>query len=221
MLFRSLEILKYYKGMQKFELYAYCLMSNHIHMLMEELDDSISEAVKRIATSYVLWYNKKYDRTGHLFQGRFNSEVVENDIYFLTVIRYIHQNPLKAGIVNNILQYKWTSYNDYISGPNLIDTSMALGILSPKWVDAVDTFIRYMNEGNNDKCLDLEDRIITRDADVLAYLKTLGVENVSKLQQMDRNSRDEIIRHIKDKKLTSIRELSRITGVSKSIIQRA
>ena len=89
------------------ELYGYCLMSNHIHLLIREHSDifTISNLIKKIASSYVHWYNRKYQRTGHLFEERFKSEVVEDDQYLLTVIRYIHQNPTKSQMVEAVCEY--------------------------------------------------------------------------------------------------------------------
>ncbi len=86
-------------------IYAYCLMSNHIHLLVRERDNNLSEIVKRIGVVYAYYFNKKYGRYGHLFQDRFKSESVETSAYFLTLLRYIHQNPLKAGISNNVEDY--------------------------------------------------------------------------------------------------------------------
>ena len=79
-------------------LYAYCLMSNHIHLLIREREDNIGMAIKRIASSYVYYYNHKYSRDGHLFRERFKSEPVNDIAYFITLLRYIHQNPVKAGM---------------------------------------------------------------------------------------------------------------------------
>lgn len=84
-------------------LYAYCLMSNHIHLLIREREDTIGMDIKRIASSYVYYYNHKYSRDGHLFRERFKSEMVNDMAYFLTLLRYIHQNPVKAGMVSVIL----------------------------------------------------------------------------------------------------------------------
>jgi len=96
---RLLDTLKRYKPVSNYELYGYCFMDNHIHILIKETTEPISMVVKRISGSYVAWFNWKYGRCGHLFQERFKSEAVENDAYFLTVLRYIHQNPVKAGLV--------------------------------------------------------------------------------------------------------------------------
>lgn len=112
---KFLQTLKDYESKSGYEIYAYCLMGNHIHILIKEGQEKLGTAIKRIGVSYVYWYNSKYDRTGHLFQGRYKSEVVENDKYLLTVLRYIHQNPLKAGITKDIEEYKWSSYNEYVN----------------------------------------------------------------------------------------------------------
>jgi len=87
---------KYHKK-SEYEIYAYCLMGNHAHLLIKEGKEALSHAMKRIGTSYVSWYNWQYNRKGHLFQDRYKSEPVEDDVYFLTVLRYIHQNPSKDG----------------------------------------------------------------------------------------------------------------------------
>lgn len=85
-----------------YKVFAYGLMSNHIHILIKAEKEEPNLIMKRIACSYVYWYNSKYYRNGHLFQDRFRSEPVETDEYFLTVLRYIHQNPIKAKPVDNI-----------------------------------------------------------------------------------------------------------------------
>ena len=111
---KFLETLKNYKAVSGYKLFAYCLMSNHIHLLLRVEKEYLDLIIKRIAGSYVYWYNWKYKRNGHLFQDRFKSEPVEDDAYFLTVIRYIHQNPIKAGLSKTIDDYKFSSYNEYI-----------------------------------------------------------------------------------------------------------
>jgi REP element-mobilizing transposase RayT len=93
--------LKRYKEISQCRIFAYCLMDNHVHILLQEIKEPIGMIIQRISSSYVMWYNRKHERCGHLFQERFKSEAVETDSYFLTVLRYIHQNPIKAKIVND------------------------------------------------------------------------------------------------------------------------
>jgi REP element-mobilizing transposase RayT len=99
---KILETLRYNKKMGSYLLHGYCLMDKHIHLVIKETNESISQVIKRISSNYVYWYIQKYKRCGHLFQERFKSEIVEPDAYFLMVLRYIHQNPLKAGITRDI-----------------------------------------------------------------------------------------------------------------------
>ena len=104
---RFLDTLEKYKAVSGYTVFAYCLMSNHVHLLLKVADEDLDMIMKRIGGSYVFWYNWKYSRRGHLFQDRFKSEPVETDPYFLAVLRYIHQNPVKAKIVKN-KQHKGT-----------------------------------------------------------------------------------------------------------------
>ena len=86
-----LKTLKQYKSQSQFKLLAYCLMGNHVHLLLKIEKDELGQIFRRIGASYVYWYNHKYNRTGHLFQDRYKSEVVETDAYLFAVLRYIHQ----------------------------------------------------------------------------------------------------------------------------------
>lgn len=90
---------------RSYVLYAYCLMTNHIHLLIREREESVGETVKRIASSYAYYYNRKYERDGHLFKERFKSEPVNDMAYFTVLLRNIHQNPVKAGFADRVKHY--------------------------------------------------------------------------------------------------------------------
>ncbi|MGD6942427.1 transposase [Cytobacillus gottheilii] len=136
-------LLRFIKA-NKFELYCYCLMDNHVHLLVKEKDDPVSQIVKRISASYVQWYNKKYKRCGHLFQERFKSEPVENRDYFMRVIRYIHQNPLKAGLAQSVFECEWSSIQEYTQNEQLINTARVFNLFSKKRTKAISLFNEYM-----------------------------------------------------------------------------
>lgn len=123
---KLLETIRHYKTVSEYEVYAYCIMSNHIHLLIKEITEPLSLAIKRISSSYVYWYNWKHERCGHLFQERFKSEPINDNQYFLTVLRYIHQNPTKAGLSKNIDEYKWSSCHEYIGKAKVTDIYFAL-----------------------------------------------------------------------------------------------
>jgi len=218
--YKFLEILGQFKEQDKYKVYSYCLMSNHVHIIIKEVEDSISVSIKRISSSYVLWFNKKYARTGHLFQERFKSEPIENESYFITVLRYIHRNPINAGMVENILKTKWTSHFNYINVEQFVDIDFGLDIFSSNRNTAIDLYKKYMEEDDNDQCLDIVDKVMLNDEEIISYMKTLGVSSVAALQQIDTENRNKILKDIKGLKTVSLRQLSRITGISKSVLGR-
>ncbi len=212
--FRFLETLSKYKEQCGYEIYAYCLMGNHIHILLKEGKENLTLVLKRIAGSYVYWYNWKYRRCGHLFQDRFKSEPVEDDAYFLTVIRYIHQNPIKAGICKNIDGYKFSSYNEYINKPNLVNVDFCLGIIDKE------QFIEFNNEFNDDICLDIRDNDfrLTDDEALKIIWKICKCKSVSDFQKLDKIKRNYYIEKLYKHGL-SIRQISRLTGLSRKIVE--
>lgn len=216
---RLLETLVRYKTNCRYEIYGYCLMDNHIHLLIKEFDEPISNAIKRISSSYVYWYNKKYKRCGHLFQERFKSENVETGTYLLTVLRYIHQNPVKAGLSQHIFDCKWTSFKEYLEVPLIVETNFILEFFSSERIKAVEDFVKFMQLSNDDKCLDITVDNRKTDQEVKEYLRSLGITSNS-IQHMDKKKRDAIIIQLKEIEGVSIRQISRITGISSSVIQR-
>jgi REP element-mobilizing transposase RayT len=96
-----------------FTLHAYCLMNNHIHLQLETVKTPIDLIVKDLHSQYAIYFNKRYDANGHVFQGRYGAEIIENYPYFLKVSSYIHLNPVEAKIVERPEQYRWSSYSAY------------------------------------------------------------------------------------------------------------
>jgi len=217
---RLLTTIKRYKEKSNFKLYGYCLMDNHIHLLMQEMDETVSQTIQRIGASYVYWYNSKYLRCGHLFQDRFKSENVETADDFIKVLRYIHQNPLKARLAKNLFECKWTSLKAYLSKSGMVDIDPGLKLFSPHRNKAIQLFIDYMQESNNDQCLDDHVRVRMSDEEVRSHLNKLGFPTSSSLQQMEREIRNAIILELKELDGVSIRQLARIIGISKSVIDR-
>ena len=217
---RFLETLAHYKSLSGYSLYGYCLMDNHIHLLIKENKESVDQVIKRISSSYVYWYNQKYQRCGHLFQERYKSEVVETDAYFLMALRYIHQNPVKAGITQSASEYLWSSYHNYVGIEGITDIEFALETFSSDKTVATKLFIEYTNENNADECLDCREKVIVSDQEIMKYLSEMGITTISQLQRLNKEQRDNVIRKIKEKDGITIRQLARITGISKSVIDR-
>ena len=153
------------KKKYNFLLYAYCLMDNHVHLLIDDNGNDISRLVKSINISYAYYFNRTYRRCGHLFQDRFRSELVDNDGYLLEVSRYIHNNPVRAGIVKEPPEYRWSSYNIYTGSLKdkyaLIDKGRILCSFSNNQVKAVQEYIDYVykEEGKQVNIMDVEESI--------------------------------------------------------------
>lgn len=210
----------------QFIIYGYCLMTNHVHLLIKENTDSISRVMSRIGTSYAWWYNKKYGRSGHVFQGRYGSECVEKDEYLLTVIRYIHNNPVKAGIIHKPEEYRWSSIHAYYENqeyPNgLSETSFILDMINQDQKKARRLFQEFMKQENEDKCLGNEPAKTKTDNEIKTDIEQLmNGEPIGKLQRMERSERNKIIRLIKTNQDITLRQISRVTGLSVDMIFRA
>ena len=110
-----LEKLRDYKEKHEVTIICYCLMPNHIHLLVRQNSENpIYKFIHGLHTSYSIYVNRKYDKTGHLFQGRFKQKEIDKDEYLLQVSSYIHLNPLMDGLVEKLEDYQWSSYPDYI-----------------------------------------------------------------------------------------------------------
>jgi len=209
-----LDTLENYKDLCGYKIYAYCLMGNHIHLLLKQGKEDLTLVFKRIAGSYVYWYNWKYHRCGHLFQDRFKSEPVEDDSYFLTVLRYIHQNPVKARICKLPEDYPHSSIREYLTFPKLAETTFALSMLP------LEQFVAYHREENEDQCMEMDETIRLTDADVKQLiLKITKCENAAEFQQLDKTVRNSCIHKLHEKG-ASIRQISRLTGLSKKVVER-
>lgn len=105
---------------QLMEITAYCLMDNHVHIVVNANPFNLVKAFKCLCTSYAMNFNRKEDKIGHVFQDRYKSEVITDDKYLLQVMRYVHNNPVKAKMVRSVVEYKWSSYTEYMNEGGII-----------------------------------------------------------------------------------------------------
>ncbi len=214
-----LEALSRVKEEVQLTIYGFALMDNHVHLLLREGNEPLGTSMKRISISYAIGFNRKYDRNGYLFQGRFRSEPVEDDAYFLTALRYIHQNSVKAGLTPDCVSFRWCSYRAYLNGSGatgLLDTRLALDLLG-----GVNRFQEFMSVSNEGTCLDVQnDRI--GDGELKKMFAQLMLAAGSKsIFQLSARARDEVLRQLKALDGASTRQIARVTGVSKSTVVRA
>ncbi len=132
-----------------FAVHGFCLMSNHIHLIMEPVNTSLSVCEHSFAARYAQYFNRRHNRRGYLYQGRFRSIIVENSAYLRRLIRYIHLNPVEAGLVAHPEAYKWSSakaYND-LDCFTWLETDLILGHFSETATEARTQMIKYIEKG--------------------------------------------------------------------------
>ena len=203
-------------------IYAYCLMPNHVHLLVREQKCGISAAIKWISGTYAGYFNQKYEHIGHLFQNRFRSEVVNDWEYFLTLMRYIHQNPVAGGIVNDVRHYRWSSWSEYDPGmvcdvPICATKSVYTKISFDALEELVDTPLP-----KTQRILDFDSDTGMRVTDerLREYIKAeFGIAEVSTIQHLEKNERNEIIIKLLEF-CGNVMQISRVTGICRGVIIR-
>ena len=186
-------------------------MGNHVHLLLKVGDEPLEKIFRRIGASFVYWYNLKYQRAGHLFQDRFKSEAVENDGYFLTVLRYILRNPVKAGICQRPEDYPYSNAKSIITGEHpTLPCDLSGRALA-----------EFIAQDTDEACLDISEqarRGVTDSAanemirkEFGAVFPVVSAENMTGIAGS--------IQHLAEKGV-SIRQISRLTGLSKPFVEK-
>lgn len=205
------------KKISEFRLYAFVLMSNHIHLLIEPVKEPLDLIFRRIGTRYAVWYNHKYQRVGHLFQDRFRSENVETDLYFMTVLRYILQNPMKAGLETNPGTYRWSSYLAYVNGKGTVtDTQFAVDLSGGR-----EELARFLAQDNEDEVMDESsfDRRLKSDLAKEKMAQITQCSSASDFQQLDSSLKKEYVRKMHLEGM-SFGQIARLTGTPKATVYR-
>ena len=241
---KFLEILGRNKEKYGYKVYAYCLMSNHIHLLISSNGSDISQVMKSINVSYVIYFNRKYNRCGHLFQDRFKSEYIDSDEYLLEVSRYIHLNPVRAGMVTieKLDSYLWNSFAAYIGEKNRvsipIDTHFILGLLSEEIQQATKQYVNYVmrDEVGNTK-IDMSQMGIDIEGKYQKALNECLIEPEKMIRQIAeyhgveyekvvckntgyKEIRDEMIKEIRKKSNISMKEIGGFFSISESTVSK-
>lgn len=215
------KILKSVREDIPFQLYAYCLMSNHVHLMMlEEHPGDISLIMGKLLAPYAYWFNRKYLRSGALIANRYKSVCVEEDSYLLSLVRYIHQNPLRAGLATDIAEYRWSSYRDYIeSRSTLTETGIILNYFSSERREAVQAFKAFHAEAG-ERVQVLKDKPKRSEEQVhrefLEILKGMEPNTICGLPKTERDGKLAMLRE----RGFTIKQIERETGVSRKIIER-
>jgi len=211
---KFLSFLKFYSKKYKVQVHAFCLMNNHVHMLLETKGKTISFFMQTFTSVYARFFNRKYDRIGHLFQDRFASEVIEDSQYFMTVFRYIIQNPEKAGMSPKE-KYKWSSYNYYKKTSDLIQHKTALEVFKNK-----NKLYKFLDQKNNDLCLEIELRPSEKENFYITRIKEVFQTNSTFISpELPAKELYMKIKKLRQSKI-SINTISRLTGLPRGLIQK-
>lgn len=218
---KFLYCLKMTKEKYKYDLYAYILMNNHIHLMIMDEENNLSKIIQSLATSYALYFNKKYERIGHVFYNRFKSKSIETMSYFLNVIRYIHFNSEKAGICK-FDKFYWSSYHEYISQPEIVETKKVLKMAEMN----NSQFQNFHKEYRNIKEFDINEFEMEKlnlddETAIIRIKELLEIENIIFIQNLNTEKRDEAIRKIAKIDGIKRKQLARILGTSERLVYRA
>lgn len=202
--------LKVTKKKFKYKILAYCLMNNHVHLVISIENENLSKGIQSLIIRYASYFNRKYDRKGPFVQNRFNSKKVESQRYFLEVCRYVHRNPEKAGIEKTD-KYKWSSYREYIGKEKIIDRRFLMHYLG----NDINNFTEYTTKKESKQ-------EVNRLAE-FEMIRKLSDDIVIKiiLEKFKFNSVDEIINYFKNEKnYEKIKVLKEIQGTNPTQIRR-
>lgn len=213
-----MDLLSKYKSISGYKLYAFCLMGNHIHLLIHVQQETLDTIMRRIEGAFVYWYNVKYERVGHLFQDRYRSEPVTDEKYFFAVLRYILRNPVKAGFCAAPEDYKYSSGGEYLRmSDGITDTDFTMNMMG------IESLKAFIMQENNDQCLEISDSVkrrLTDDKATGLILHEFGTLHPAVGLPKDRKLLNSSLCNLVSRGI-SIRQLSRLTGISKAIIEDA
>lgn len=167
-----LDRLAKYRRQHHVEPYAYCLMPNHVHLLLETAAVPLPKFMQGLQQSYTQYFNRRHRKVGHLFQGRYHAIVCEKDRYLLALVRYIHLNPVRAGLVRHPDRYPYSGHRAYLTGSAtaVLDPTLVLRLLGGR--QAYQRFVLgSMNEGHKDEYYQVEDQRFLGTGDFAQRIK--------------------------------------------------
>ena len=211
---RFLASLSHAREGDAFLLYAYCLMGSHAHLLIREASVPIDQAFKRVGASYARYYNAKYNQTGRLFQDRFQSEALNDNPHFLDAMRFICQNPVKAGLSKTMFSYPWLGCSGVTESGGLLYSP---DVMKEEKRRELVTFLRAPCEFEH-----LEVKGPGRLPDDKAEEQLARIANLppAEIASLDKAKRNAILRMAHDAGI-SIRQLARLTGLGKTVVEHA
>lgn len=207
-----------------YNIYAYCLMVNHVHLVIKCQDQFLSKSIQSLLVRYVHYFNKKYKRIGPLVQSRFKSKNVENQIYFIDLCRYVHRNPENAGIAKT-QDYEWSSYKEYIGNAKIVDKNVLLHYFNNDVNEFVKNTTKTIPNENLEDYFEYE--LVERlNDEQLAHIimQKFNIKDISDIAVFFKNkSNEELIKDlevIKSINGTNKTQVARTIRVSRRLLER-
>jgi len=202
------KIVSKYKKRYRFKLYAYCIMDNHVHMLIEVGDVPLSKIMQGIQQVFTQRYNRKNRSTGHVFEQRYKSYLCDRDAYLLSLIRYIHQNPVRSKLTDGI-NYQWNSHKEYMRNPELADVDFPLTLFSGKKNKAIKRYLSFVGEleSKDIQSMNIEEETTEIAKDIEIEHKIAKEELIRIIEEVTKIKKDEITGNSKSKRISDIRKL--------------
>lgn len=195
---------------------GYCIMDNHVHIIIKSELSNLSNAIKSINTKYAMRFNRQKNRVGHVFQGRYKSEIINDEIYLLQVIRYVHNNPVNAKMVKSPNDYRWSSYGEYLKQGTIISKEQREFVLA--CYGSMNQFIEFHKKRDSLEYLEIKE-------DIQQYRRNIGENIIStylKEKEVNKSqilNSDEIIFILKQSKFTH-RQIAELLEISNSRVHR-
>lgn len=216
-----------------FDVYAWVIMGNHVHLVLRFLgeDSSMQHVMKRICVAYAYYYNQKNERIGPVFQDRYRSEPIEDERYLFNVVRYVHMNPVKAGMCDDPIEYSWSSYREYMhkkSVAGIVDRETVLEKMRQiEMVQGENTnldsaeFEKWTIEKDDGAYLEIchERKKTISDDTAREEMKKYGCNCIEDFRELDYDKKVSCIRSMLGKG-AGISQVSRITGISRPTIYK-
>lgn len=196
---------------------AWCLMDNHVHLIVEDGEEALSEMLQRLSGEYAQRFNRRSGHAGHVFESRFKSHAIEDDGYLLQAVRYVHNNPAKAGICATD-DYAWSSYGEYLGRRRAYGDVVAATSLVLELCGGVEGFVVFSREGGGTYYFDGGRRIPDGEMGEVArsFLGDVEPREVGSLPRPERNL---LLRGLRQSGL-SVRQIERLTGIGHGTITR-
>lgn len=215
-----LECLEEQNELGTIDIAAYCIMDNHVHIIVKADIMELSNSLKKINTKYAMKFNIQHERIGHVFQGRFKSEAICDDSYLMNVIRYVHNNPVKAKIVNIPKEYKWSSYNEYITTNNIVSSSQKEFIIET--YNGISEFTDFHRDIDNNEYLDTKEeieelRLELAQKIISGYFNDNGINDVKEIIKHPFHL-DQIIKRLIEETKLSHRRIAKLLNVGHTMV---